>query len=162
MQSLAKTFVVSGFLLVWVTLGCGGPSGPKLDPKKQATITGIAIFEGKPIPVESGIHFYNSEADITAAGRVDATGKFTVKAADPRKGLPAGKYKVTIHLPGAAPISSKDAKYNEAMLKSMKPAPPVQAASAIPVRFTSLEKSKIVREVKPGPNSFEIDLSKEP
>ena len=147
--------------------GCAGdPNAPKINPAEQATISGTVKFEGNPIPVDSGIYFSSREIGTTGGGKIDALGNFTIKAADPKHGLKAGRYHVTARPPGPAAVNaSKDSKEYENMMannskKVLKLGNQESESPLIPKKFMLIDTTPRVLEVKPGPNKFDIDLAK--
>lgn len=147
---------------IGLIVGCGGGSaGPKLDPGKQATISGSVSNDGKPLPVDCSVYFASKDTGTTAAGKLDSLGNFTATPPDPKQGLTAGRYAVMVRPPAASqtPPSPSDPTYKDFMMKAGK-APAATVDVGIPKSFLSLESTKLVLEVKPGPNTFVIDLAK--
>lgn len=142
--------------------GCGGGS---VAPKgEQASVSGSVMFEGKPVTVGSTVVFYCKDKDATAAGTLDALGKFSLKGAMPSVGIPVGKYVVMVNPPQppmansiASGPSSPD--YQKQMMQTSKAEIPA-SISDIPAEFLSLDKSTLSLELKAGPNTFDIDLAK--
>lgn len=146
-----------------VAVGCGSGSGPALDPSTQATISGTVTIDGTPIPVDSVVHFESADTGTTATGKIDALGNFSAVVPDPKKGLVAGRYRVMVAPPPkpAVEMSNMDA-YSNAMKSGGAAAKPGSgnSSSPIPKQFQSLQTTKLILEVKPGPNTFNIDLAK--
>lgn len=142
--------------------GCGAGS---VRPKgEQASVTGSLMFESKSVTVGSTVVFYCKDKDATAAGTIDAVGKFSLKGALPAVGIPVGKYVVMVSPPQlpmttaiAAGPSSPD--YQKQMMQTSKAEVPA-SVSDIPAEFLSLDKSTLSYELKAGPNTFDIDLAK--
>src|SRR5260221_12020429 len=91
--------------------GCdSGP--PKPDASSMASISGSVTIDGKPVTQDSDIAFYCPDKGATAAGKIDALGKFSLSAADPKIGIPAGRYQVMIRPPAppAMQIGTDDYK----------------------------------------------------
>lgn len=152
------------FSLVTVSLvGCGGgPSGPT-DP--QAEVSGSVMNNGKPVTLDSRVVFFNEEKGLTLTGKVDSLGKYTLSAGDPKIGIPAGRYTVSITPPVAAVVEVNQGSqdYMKMMQASgAKAAPPKAENTApdIPEKFRDPKTSKLVFEIKPGANTFDFDLSK--
>lgn len=152
----------TSIIVVGIFSGCGG-SKIKLDPSNQATVSGTVKFEGKPIPVDSAVYFTGKETGCTAGGKIDALGNFTLVATDPLYGLKAGRYHVTVFPPAPPPVaaSSSGTDYQQAMMKNTVASKKVANESPmIPKQFMSAETTKLILEVKPGPNKFDtIDLA---
>lgn len=145
-----------------VTSGCGS-AVPKPDAATQAEVAGSVTNEGKPIAANSSIVFYCPEKGTTLAGKIDSLGKFSLKESDPAVGIPGGRYQVMIRPPEPPPVpmSTQSEDYKKMMSGGGTTAPPSPAAnSEIPQKLQSFDSSGIALEVKPGPNTFDIDLAK--
>lgn len=141
--------------------GCGGGGGKVPNPAEQAKVSGSILKDGKPVKVDSLVTFFCQEKSAMATGKVDAQGKFSLVAADPGVGIPAGRYKVEVRPPLPPVQSTKSADYTKMMSGGAQAAPPADAAAEIATKFQSLETSGIALDVKPGPdNKFELDLAK--
>lgn len=142
--------------------GCGGPTGP-VGP--QAQVSGTVTNDGKPVTLNSQVVFYNAEKGLTLSGTLDSLGKYSLTAADPKIGVPAGRYDVTL-LPPAAPVvemNQSSADYKKMMQAGgagAAPARPNESAPDIPEKFRDAKTSKLVFEIKEGANTFDLDLSK--
>jgi hypothetical protein len=153
--------LAGAFALIGVIGGCsGGSSGPRLDPGKQATITGSVTFNGQPLPLDSSVYFSSKDTGTTAAGKLDALGNFSATAPDPKQGLSAGRYHIMVRPPTPPPVTANDPRYKDVMTGGAKPSIASSDSALIPKQFFSLETTKLVLEVKPGPNTFNIDLAK--
>jgi hypothetical protein len=141
--------------------GCGGPAGKVPVAAEQAQISGSVMNDGKAITVDSGVNFFCQEKSAMAVGKTDALGKFSLKAADAGLGIPAGRYKAEVKPPAKAKMNTQSDDY-----KKMMQGPAVikapEASSDIPARFLNMESSGLVFEVKPGPNTIDIDFAKLP
>jgi len=148
--------------LVGFVAGCGGPSGPT-DP--QAQVSGKVTNDGKPVTLDSRVVFFNAEKGLTLTGAIDSLGNYSLSPADPKIGVPAGRYTVTIMPPVAAVVevnqSSEDYKK---MMMTGGAATTAQTASNtasdIPEKFRDAKTSKLVFEIKAGANTFDMDLAK--
>lgn len=154
--------MVCGLLLVF-TAGCGGGATGPVDPQSQ--VSGSVTNGGKPVTLGSLVVFSNAEKGLTLTGTLDSLGNFSLTAADPKVGVPAGRYTVAIK-PPVEPVmevnqSSEDYKK---MMQSGGPKAVTQSkpptASDIPAKFNDPKTSGLVFEVKAGPNTFDIDLAK--
>lgn len=153
---------VVGFIIVLASAavfsGCGGGGGRdyKIRADQQATITGTVKFRDKNLPLNSLITFFNSEQGIAAVGFADAGGAFTIKAAEKETGLPAGNYAVTVTPPPPPPMTKEQYEKMEANAMAM----PNIIYKELPVKFYNSTTSGLAFDVKPGPNHFDLDLSK--
>jgi hypothetical protein len=141
-----------------VISGCGGEGGRdyKIRADQQATITGTVKFKDKNVPLGSLITFFNSEQGIAAVGFADESGKFTINPAEKETGLPAGNYAVTVTPPPPPPMTEEQYKKMEANARAL----PTIIYKELPVKFYNSTTSGLAFDVKPGPNHFDLDLSK--
>ena len=148
--------------LAAICVGCGSPTGP-VGPQSQ--VIGSVTNEGKPVTLNSQVVFFNSVKGLTLTGTLDSLGKYSLTPADPKLGIPSGRYTVSI-LPPATPIveaTQSSTDYTKMMQTggtSVKPAAADNSAADIPEKFRDAKTSKLVFEVKEGPNTFDFDLSK--
>lgn len=144
---------------VVATSGCGGGTDPyqQTPEGERAKVSGAVSYDGKPIPLDSNVIFYNKEKAATAAGKVDTLGNYTLSPSVEKVGIPVGRYQVMIRPPEApaAEVGSED--YKKAMMGQAKK---VAMPKEIPEKFHALETSGIVLEVKAGENKFDFDLAK--
>jgi hypothetical protein len=153
---------ILGLCFFMSCIGCGkSNSGPKLDPSVQATISGSVVNDGKPLPVNCSVYFASKVTGTTAAGKLDVLGNFSATPPDPKQGLTAGRYAVMVRPPAVDQVapSASDPNYKDFMMNAGKNTAPTSDAG-IPQAFMSLETTKLILEVKPGPNNFVIDLAK--
>lgn len=147
-------------LCVMAIVGCG--SGPVTPTAPQAQVSGTVTNNGKPVTLNSQVIFFNAENGLTLTGVLDSLGKYSLTAADPKLGVPAGRYEVCIK-PPAVPVVQMDpssAEYAKLMQGGSGAALPASTAPDIPEKFQDAKTSKLVFEVKEGPNTFDFDLSK--
>jgi hypothetical protein len=158
-QALVATcFVAACALVACSGCGSGGPGAPK---GPQASVSGSLTNDGKPIKLDSSVVFYCPEAAATAAGKVDALGKFSLNAANPAIGVPAGRYQVMVRPPEPPPMPAGNTDaYKNMMMAGGNTDKKPERPSEIPEKFQTLESSTLVLEVKAGPNTFDIDLAK--
>jgi hypothetical protein len=145
-------------------IGCGGPGGP-VDP--QAQVSGSVTNNGKPITLDSHVVFYNKEKGLTLTGVIDSLGKYSLSAADPKVGVPVGRYEVTIKppVPPVVEVNPSSPDYMKMMqasqgAKSVSATGKANSAPDIPEKFNDPKTSGLVFEVKQGVNTFDLDLSK--
>ena len=152
--------VVCGVMLF--TAGCGGGSGGPVGPQSQ--VSGIVTNDGKPVTLNSLVVFFNKDKGLTLTGTLDSLGKYSLTPADPKLGVPAGRDEGSITPPVPAPVevnqSSPD--YQKMMQAGdvTNQAAPADPAPDIPMRFRDPKTSKLVFEVKEGPNTYDFDLAK--
>jgi hypothetical protein len=152
-----------GLAAVTVFGGCGSGAA-KVDTSTQATVSGSITNDAKPVTPESSVVFFCAELSATAAGTLDVLGKFSLRAADPKIGIPAGRYQVMVRPPEPPAVKATDQEYRKVMMGG-PPAGNVAPKAAnrapdIPEKFQSLDSSGITLEIKPGPNTIDLDLAK--
>lgn len=150
----SATLLILGCLLQ----GCGGPTGP-VGPQSQ--VSGTVTNDGKPVTLNSQVVFFNSEKGLTLTGTLDSLGKYSLTPADPKVGVPAGRYQVCIK-PPVVPVIRMDPSSPEyaKMMQVGQDVTPAPAATDIPEKFNDASTSGLVFEVKEGPNIYDFDLSK--
>jgi len=126
--------------LVMFALGCG-----ESDPLGRKAISGTVSFNGAPIE-RGNIGFQPVEKSTTSGGASIEAGKYSIPR---QKGLPAGKYRVTVNAPkGGGAQASKDAPPGD-------PLPPPQ--EMIPPEWN--EKSdQFIEVTEKGPYVFNFDV----
>ncbi|MDB5390076.1 MAG: hypothetical protein JWM11_5722 [Planctomycetaceae bacterium] len=140
--------------------GCGG-GAVRTPSKEQATISGSLSNAGKSISVDSLVTFESTEKSSMASGKVDALGKFNLKAADPTVGIPPGRYSVTVTPPAGEPAKVGTDDYKAKMMQGGMAAAQ-KKPSDIPDNFQSMSTTPLKLEVKQGQNTFDIDFAKLP
>jgi hypothetical protein len=154
--------LTTGLFLV-VLSGCGGNANrPVPDAKQQATVTGSLLNAGKPLPLDYQVVFNSKDKGAIGSGKLDSLGKFSISAGDPAIGLPAGRYHVKIAPPPPPPVGGLQSESYQQMMKmkgSTKTSAPA-ISKDIPAKLLDWETSGLVFEVKPGPNTFDIDIAK--
>jgi len=147
--------------LVLLSAGCGGEPVP-VDPQSQ--VSGTVTNDGKPVALGSLVVFFNSTKGLTLTGTLDSLGNYSLTAADPKVGVPAGRWEVSVK-PPVAPLTemSTSDDYKKMMQgggpKTVADSNPATAPD-IPEKFNDPKTSGLVFEVKPGPNKFDFDLAK--
>jgi hypothetical protein len=159
-RPLRRAGIVLTLLCSGLLNGCGGGPPVKVpDASQQATISGKVTLDGtKPAGVDSSVVFYCPEKGATAGGKLDALGSYSVKAADASIGVPAGRYQVMVNPPSAPAVDMNSEEYKKKMMSGG--GAPEAPKSDIPAKFNSYTTSNIVLEIKPGPNTIDLDLSK--
>ena len=125
------------FCCVVSVTGCGAPS----DTKILAKATGVVSY--KDAPLASGdVNFYNDATGTAAKAPLDTSGKFDI--ADK---IEVGKYKVFITPTALMSTGGEDGS-----------APPTQDKVEIPEKYTKIDTTDLVAEVKSGENKIELKL----
>jgi hypothetical protein len=135
-------FISIGTLFVTGFMSCG--SG---DPLGRHAISGTVNVDGAPVK-DGNISFQPVAGAATSSGAPIADGKFDIERA---KGLPPGKYRVSIN----APKPNTGGKVDPNAMPGDPVAPPEEL---IPPEWNM--KSQETIEVKPeGPFEFKFDIS---
>lgn len=153
-------WVTTGMVMLAI-VGCGA-SEKKPDASTQATVTGTVTKGGKAIAANSDVSFFCEASGAQAGGKVDALGKFSLVAQNPKVGIPAGRYKVTIRPPvKTVAMSPSNADYQKMMMPGAAQAEASKATeSEIPAEFQVTESTKLIFEITAGANSIPIELEK--
>lgn len=89
----------AGAIVALAIAGCGKKAPP------IAPVTGKVTYEGKPLPGRAVIHFM-SDAGFGSSCEVQPDGTFLL-GSEYGKGIPLGKYKVSIMPPIPSPLDTK-------------------------------------------------------
>jgi len=145
-------------LIGMFAVGCGSESAEKVTPESErATVSGSVTNDGKPVTADSVIVFSCPDLNVTASGKLDSLGKFSLRPASANTGIPVGRYEVMIRGPEPAALMPGTQEYQDRMMgKTKAPEPPKD----IPQNFTAFSTSGIALEIKPGQNTFDLDLAK--
>lgn len=145
--------------------GCNGNPNERKPAAAQGQVSGSVLNGGKPVKTDSQIIFESTEKSAMAAGKIDSLGKFSLTAADPNVGIPAGQYSVTVRPPQAEAAPSVDPSsdaYKTKMMQGGSSVAPPKSDSDIPEKFQSMATTTLKLDVKAGPNTFDIDFAKLP
>ena len=146
--TLRLAAMASLWLVVSLTVGCGGPGGP------QGKVHGKVTYQGKPISTGAMVSFL-SDTGAAASGMVAADGSYQVRS---MKGdqIPAGKYKVLIN-PPSGPEMTPEQAMNASMAKKDKDQGPA-ADPTIPAQYRNILQTPASYEIKAGDNEINIEL----
>jgi len=114
-------------------VGCGAQDGAPL-----GTVTGTVTLEGKP--VEGVTVQFQPEQGVPSYGTSDEEGKYELAYVGPKMGAEVGRH--TVQLSYTGEDSSGD---------------PLPMDIRIPREFGP--GSKVVREVEPGQNTFDLEIT---
>ena len=130
--------------LLAAAIGCdSGPAPPPL-----GTVTGNVTLDGKP--AEGMAVIFTPDSTRSSTGLTDKDGNYSLEFDKDHKGAAVGKHKVQI---------TQRLEADPAKLAASRPEPGA-APRMIPARYN--DKSTLEREVKPGANTFDFDLTSEP
>jgi hypothetical protein len=135
----------------WIGLAVllAGIAGCNKGPAPLSEVSGTVTMDGKPlagclvrfIPVADK----SDNQQVTSSGVADASGNYTLEAADGRKGAVVGKHKVVV----TWPRQDRD-----------KP-PPATPPPAIPPQYEQLLQTPIEKDVVAGSNTIPIEVKRQ-
>jgi hypothetical protein len=123
--------------LALVAAGCG--------QAHDATVTGV-VRQGGELLTTGTVTFHPVKEGPLATGDIQGDGSYTLKTGD-QNGLDSGSYKATVVATGPMP---------EPTAQESEPLPKLLTAA----QYGDPQTSRLQFDVKPGPNSIEIDLEK--
>lgn len=146
--------ILTGFVITLAIVGCGG--GASLPEGETGTVSGIVKLDGTPVAKGTGISFMRDSDGALATGICDSAGGYALQM---KGGLSivAGTY----HIAVTAPNPTAGLTEEQAMELSMAGKLPKESDSPIPERYRNLTESTIIFEVKPGSNTFDLDMKSE-
>jgi hypothetical protein len=133
-------------LLLLATVGCG---------RKTGSISGKVSYNGKPLP--SGSVAIYGEAGGVASSQIEGDGSYTIQRA------PLGPAKLTVVTPRphAQPRrSGRDRAPSKGPGGEQRAAAPEPKPVAIPEKYQDPQQSGLTYTVKPGDQTFDIDLKR--
>ncbi len=139
--------LVSGFLIL-VSFGCGaeGPGGPERLPTVPAA--GVVTYQGKPL-ANASVSFQHTSGVVTAGGKTDSDGRFTLSTYGENDGAPAGSYRVTVAVNAVQEIEPG----------VLAPEPPGGFKSPIPDKYANPDTSGLEVEIPAeGTTDLKIEL----
>lgn len=151
MSCCSRKLLLRIVCLAGVVSGCTGDGLPK---GETGTVRGRVTYNGQAVPQGSVVMFMGGETGILGTGVTDANGEYLLYM---REGLSilVGTYRISVNPPNPGATLSQE----EVMERSMAGTLPNPAeVKEIPVRYRSPENSTLVFEVKPGPNTFDIEM----
>jgi hypothetical protein len=139
--------------------GCGGDK-PKWQRPKPVHAGGVVRLNGQPL--ESAlVTFTNPTLGVSASGRSDAEGKFTLTTFEQGDGAVPGKYKVSVSKV-IAPPGLVDKTAAPVMRRAGAPPAP-QPRWLIPKRYGNAETSGLTAEVsEAGSSEIVLELHGSP
>jgi hypothetical protein len=130
-----------------VFAGCESKdSGSEKLPTEPAR--GIVKYKGKPV-AKASVGFQSLDGKVSAWGKTDGVGSFTLSTYGEEDGIPPGKYRVTVAADNTEEIEPG----------VLAPEPEEGWKSPIPEKYADPETTDILIEVtQAGPNDFTIEL----
>lgn len=155
-QRLALQRLALQRLLAILLIGLPGCFGSNIP---TGTVSGKAVYEGKPVP-EGCLVSFISDQGYAALGTIDGQGNYQLMMAG-KPDVPAAKYSVSVTFPGlSGPEMTEE---DERKFMAGDPATVAkfsgkQKSSPIPEKYADNIKSGLSFEVKKGANTYDIDL----
>lgn len=134
--------------LAFATLGCGKGGDQATMPKEPTVpVSGILRYKNAPLG-DASVTFFSLDGKITARGKTDNAGTFTLSTYGEQDGAPVGKYKVVAAVSVVREIEPG----------VLAPEPPGGFTSPIPTKYANPATTDVLTEVKEGKNQLTIDL----
>lgn len=131
-----------------VLVGCGDQGGTKLEKQPTVPARGFVKYKGAPLK-DATVTFLSLDGKVSANGKTDGVGSFTLQTYGANDGLPVGKYKVMVAVSGTKEIEPG----------VLAPEPDGGFKSPIPIKYANPATTDILMEVKEGDkNEFTIEL----
>ena len=151
--------IVLGIACLASMVGCGGEV---TDSRPRYPASGTVLLEGAPVD-GAVVAFVLQEGNGTAVAMTDEFGKFQLNLPPGKKGIPAGKYKISVRKTSASAPEVKEPTTFEEMEKQhkagIKPAPAAPPKLGVPARYGDPATSDLTEEVIPGEtNDFTLEL----
>src|SRR5438128_2560079 len=142
LRSAGSKTMLSAMAWAWLTLICGCGS----DPLGRHAISGAVTVNGAPLE-KGNVGFQPVEKGTTSGGAAISGGKYSV----PRdKGLPAGKYRVSISAP--APGTGTEAQ------KNVAPGEPLPVPQELIPAEWNVNSEHTIEVTDKGPFVFDFDV----
>lgn len=144
-------------LAMLVTVGCGGGS----DSTPRYPVSGQVLLEGAPVD-GAVVAFSREDGQATAVAMTDEMGQFQLNVPPGKRGVPVGKYRVTVRKTGAAaevkePTTFEEMEREHKAGRVSEPPPPPKLG--VPARYGDPATSQLTKEVvSSGKNEFVIEL----
>ncbi|MBN9521708.1 carboxypeptidase regulatory-like domain-containing protein, partial [bacterium] len=95
--------LVAAAALVGLAVGCGDKKPGEVEKLPTQPARGFVKYKGAPVK-DASVSFQSLDGKVSANGKSDGVGSFTLSTYGQSDGLPAGKYKVTVAVSGAKEI----------------------------------------------------------
>lgn len=157
MTALSSQWLSAAVVLTLASAGCG----TSVDSTPRYPVSGKVLLEGAPVD-GAVVAFSREDGQSTAVAMTDDTGEFHLTMPPGKRGVPAGKYRVTVRKTSTVE-SPKEATTFEEMERDHREgrvaAPAAPPKLAIPVRYADPASSNLSHEVTAGgKNEFVIEL----
>ncbi len=151
-QRNAVGWIVSWLGLLTFVAGCGG--GGNLPKGGTGTVSGKVTYKGGPVPEGCKVLFMRDPDGLLGTGVVDSNGEYRLRMRDGLK-IVEGVYRVSVSPPDVAANLDQDEIMKLQMAGKL---PDPATVKEVPLKYRSPEGSKLVCDVKPSSNTFDIDM----
>jgi hypothetical protein len=122
-------------LVLLAAIGCGGN-------QNEGEVSGTVTYQGKPLPIGTVSFLGSSNQGLASSAIYGGKYKMPVK-------VPVGLVKITVTTPRNRP---------KIVLKFNNPSGNPVSVIAIPAKYGSADQSGLTYTVKPGANTYNIEL----
>ena len=140
-----------------LVVGCGGT----VDKTPRYQASGKVLLEGAPVD-GAVVAFSREDGQATAVAMTDDMGTFQLNVPPGKRGVPAGKYRVSVRKTVVATTTKEPttfAEMEQAHKAGQVAEPPAPPKLAIPPRYGDPATSQLSEEVSAsGKNEFVIEL----
>ena len=150
-----------GILAVSCLVGCGGGPDDKKWKDKQFRVfpvTGTVTYKGSPV-ADASVVFQSSDpkTPVSASGKTDSSGNFSLRTYEASDGAVAGKHKVIVMKAETDPV---DPSYNDTSSPNYGKTPPKVATKyLVPQKYSTFDKSDLTADVsESGKNQVALEL----
>jgi hypothetical protein len=131
--------VLAAVALAGMAVGCGGKGPGDVEKLPTQPARGFVKYKNAPVK-DAAVSFQSLDGKVSANGKTDGVGSFTLSTYGQSDGLPTGKYKVVVAVSGVKEIEPG----------VLAPEPEGGFKSPIPAKYANPNTTDILVEVKPG------------
>lgn len=143
-------------LSILLLSGCGGQ-----DNTPRFPVSGKILLEGAPVD-GAVVAFSRDDGSATAVAMTDEMGQFQLNVPPGKRGVPAGKYRVSVRKSSMATDYKEPTTFAEMEREHQagrKPEPPPAPKLGVPARYGDPATSNLAEEVSASKkNEFVIEL----
>jgi len=134
--------------------GCGGKR--RLPEGETGSVAGTITTDGQPVAIGGKVVMIETNRALVASGLIATDGTYALQMRGGPEIL-AAFYAVSITPPPAPALTVEQ---QEALARGITPDVQTPEWREIPKRYRSAETSGLAFEVKPGVNTFDLDMKK--
>lgn len=151
-MTITRVLGIPAFVLL-LTCGAAGCASKSEGPE-LAAVSGTVKYRGKPLENASVVFLPDAQGQLLASGTTDSKGHYQLTTRNTNDGALVGKHRVTVTLRGP------NKKLPEDQLTTGLPGSNFEPGDAlIPQRYFLPDTSGLMREVKPGSNTVDLELN---